>query len=78
MLEVCRPQTQDFQKIEKEPDIIITKVSKKIEYDKDLNRVEKIVKKKVNVTKLVNETKKVIKQQTAEEKLRELEKIVTK
>lgn len=59
-------------------DIIVKKHKKVVTYDeKGIMTVERIPTL-VNISKLVNESKKLIKINTAEEKLAELEKIMSK
>ena len=67
------PQPKEKKKI----DIIVTKYEIKVEY-KDGVKIERRVPTKVNLTKKMNETKKILKAQTAEEKIKELEKIFSK
>lgn len=68
-------------KYPKAKDIIIRQPIKKVEYQEDGTKIEKTVYRETNITKLVNETVKVVKQSavnTAEQKLREMEKIFSK
>lgn len=63
------------------PDTIVLKVSEKQEIDEQGRKVIVRNVKKVNLTKLVNETAKLVKQNavyTAEQKLNELSKIISK
>lgn len=68
-------------KYPKAKDIIVRQPIKKVEYQEDGTKIEKTVYRETNITKLVNETVKVVKQSavnTAEQKLREMEKIFSK
>lgn len=59
----------------KKKDIIINKISYKEEYNEKGEKVIKRIVTPYNVTKKVNETAKLLKQYTAQEKLKEFEKI---
>lgn len=73
-------KTRRYEKLETVPntEVIVQKKQVTTEEDKNGNTITKTSYKEVNITKLVNETKKIIKQNSAEEKLKELEKVFSK
>ena len=65
----------------KDKDVIVLKIIEEEDFDDQGNKIIKRRKKQVNLTKLINETAKIAKQSaviTAEEKLKEMQKIFTK
>ncbi len=76
---VVKPMTDEEIKELSEPkDIIVTKHQEQVTYNKDGSKTIKRIPKKINITKKINETAKLIKETTAEQKLKELERIFTK
>lgn len=62
----------------KNDDIFVTREREVEEYDKDGNRITKVIKEKYNITRKINECAKIIKTDLAQQKLEELNKILNK
>lgn len=78
MLEVCRKKDKVRKAAPEQSEIIITKYETVTEYGTEGEEIKRRLPKKVNITRKINETKKLLKNYTAEEKVKEIEKIFSK
>lgn len=78
MLEVCRKKDRIRREAPEPCEIIITKFETVTEYGTEGEEIKRRLPKKVNITRKINETKKLLKTYTAEEKVKEIEKIFSK